>query len=306
MIFIVLLYATLGFTLTLSKLLLAHVSPIFLVGIRMLLAGVCLLGYAYNQQFSYRTIARQDWLLIFQLGLWGVMVPHVSRSWALQYVPTVKAALIFNLAPFFSALFGYILIRERLTILQTAGLLIGFAGLVPLFLKNAPTSSPLDLFTHLALPDLVLLLAVASLSYSFFITQHLVRHRNCSLVVANAFSMLIGGFLAFNAAIAFEPAWFKGSIVVFIPLFILNVIMSNFFCANMQAWLLKKHSSTFISFASFLSPPFAALYSWLLLNEQLSPTIFIAFVFVLTGLGLYFYDSLRSKQAPATSLEKTS
>lgn len=294
MILVVVLYAMLGFTITLSKILLSYASPVFLVGTRMLIAGLCLSAYTYAKRGLNLRIPTQDWLLILQFTLFGVLIPHIARAWALQYLPAVKAALLFNLAPLFSAIFGYILLREKLTPLQMAGLLIGFAGLIPLFAHKGLGAGPFNLFQHFSIPDIVMLVAVASLSYALLVMQKLVRHHKCSPVLANGLSMLLAGIFACNAALIAEPVWIRGSVPIFLGLLILNIVASNFLCANLQAWLLKKHSPTFLSFASFLSPIFAAFYSWLFLNETISPNTFIAFILVLSGLGVYFYDGLRA------------
>ncbi len=258
----------------------------------MLVAGICLSGYAYSKKELRRWIEPQDWFLILQFTVFGVMIPHVARAWALQYLTTVKAALIFNLAPFFSAIFGYLLLRERLTLIQMTGLLIGFAGLIPLFMPQG-ISAALTIMPQFSIAEVIMLIAVASLSYALLVMQKLVKHRKCSPVIANGLSMFLGGFLAFNAAIVAEPIWIKGNFTIFFCLLALNILLSNFLCANLQAWLLKKHSPTFLSFASFLSPLFAAFYSRLLLNEQISSNIVVAFVLVISGLGVYFYDGAR-------------
>jgi drug/metabolite transporter (DMT)-like permease len=296
MLLVILLYSMLGLTVILSKILLAYASPLFLVGTRMLISGILLSGYAALMHRGHQKLVWADWILLVQFTIFGVIIPHVSRTWALQYLSPVKTALFFNLVPFFSALFGYLLIKERLSIKQMIGLVIGFLGTLPLLLNASSTTSVTKTFLYTAIPELILLGAVASLSYSFFVMQKLVRHRQHSPILANGFSMFLGGFLSVNAAAITEPVWVKQNVILFIALLILNIVISNFLCANLHAWLLKKHSATFISFASFLSPLFAAIYSWILFNEHISYNFVTAFVLVITGLFVYFHDNLRDQR----------
>lgn len=295
MVLVVLLYAILGFTITLSKILLAYASPVFLVGTRMLIAGLCLSGYIYAKRGLRINVPFQNWVLILQFTVFGILIPHIARTWCLQHLPTVKTALLFNLAPFFSAIFAYFLLKEKLTLMQVTGLLIGCAGLIPLFARQGVAFAMWDMTGHFY--EIILLIAVASLSYALIVMQQLVRHQGCSPVLANGLSMLLGGIFACNAAIFTEPILVKKDLPIFLGLLALNIIVSNFLCANLQAWLLKKHSPTFLSFASFLSPLFAAIFSRVLLNENVSANTFIAFILVLSGLGMYFYDGLRVKKA---------
>lgn len=297
MILVILLYSVLGFTFTLSKILSNYAPPFFLVGSRMLIAG-CLLGLYTYWSYSHKSTktSRDDWFLMLQFSIFGIVVPHVSRAWALQFLPTVKASLLFNTGPFFSAVFAYLLLKEKLTILQIAGLAIGFGGTLPLLLSNSSVLTQTSLFSF-TLPDVMVLIAIASLSYSLFIMQRLVKHRNISPVFANAVSMIAGGFIALNASCWTESTWIKTphSFISFIGLLCLNISISNLFCANLQAWLLKKHSSTLLAFASFLSPAFTALYGWLLLGETITWNILLSFFLVLIGLTVYFYGET-SKQ----------
>lgn len=307
MVLVVVLHSLLGFTITLSKIILAHASPIFLVSARMMIAGVVLLSLSARKHWNKFIPEKVDWVLIAQFTLFGIMIPHISRTWALQHVSTVKTALIYNLAPFFSAIFAYFLFREKLTRLKVLGLAIGFAGTLPILINGNMQNASFNCIGCFSIPDFFIMLAVASLSYSFFIMQQLVRHRNCPPFIANGLSMLAGGFIAFNASYITEPVWIRGTLTTFVLLLILNILVSNIICANLQAWLLKKHSSTFIAFSSFLSPIFAAIYSALLLNEGFSMHFLISFVLVLVGLTLYFYDELvkkpeAAKQTPQSTI----
>ncbi len=291
MMLLIVLYAILGFTITLSKIMLTYASPVFLVGTRMLLAGIGIWTYAHVQGSRAQKLGLQDWILIGQFALFGVVGTHVARAVALQHLPTVKAALLFNFSPFFSALFAYFLVRERLSYMQIFGLIIGFTGLLPLFLAKDGGSIS-SLLTHFSIHDFVMLVAVASFSYSLLIMQKLVRYTNCCPVLANGLSMFIGGVFTCNAAVVAEPVWLKGDFVFFAGLLVLNILLSNVVCANLQAFLLKRYTPTAMTLTSFLSPFFAAGYSWVLLNETPTINAVIAAVIVLSGLSIYFYKDL--------------
>lgn len=292
MIWIVVLHAISGFTVTLTKMLVAYASPFFLIGVRMLISSMCLFGYAYTQGIYIRSLTRRDWILIAQFAVLGVIVPATGRAWSLQYLPTVKIALVFNFTPFFSALFAYALMKEQLTLLQFFGLVIGFTGLIPLMVTRHPEGVKV-LLTDFCFADLVLLIGVISFSYSLFIMQKLVRQQRCPSILANGMSMFLAGIFACNAAVVTESVWLKGSLVIFIQLLILNILLSNVLSAHLQAWILKHYSSTTMTFMSFLSPLFAALYSWIIFGESLSMNTLIAGALVVSGLCVYFFDHLK-------------
>ncbi len=59
--------------------------------------------------------------------LWAVLFPLFFYE-ALRYISPVESVLVINTAPLIAALLGRIFAKERLRRAQTAGLLIGFAG----------------------------------------------------------------------------------------------------------------------------------------------------------------------------------
>ena len=222
------------------------------------------------------------------------MIPYCSRAWALQYIPTTKAALLFNLLPFFTALFAYFFAREKLTLLKFCGLLIGFLGMIPVLITGTNAEDSLGTFGFLSWPELAIIVAVSSLSYSLIIMQQLVKHRGCPPYLANATCMFLGGLCALALSLSVETQWIKGSASLkpFAILLGLQILISNIICSNLQAHLLKHYSSTFMAFASFLSPLCAAIYGSVLFNEKFTWHYLISFIIVIIGLAIYYYDDI--------------
>jgi drug/metabolite transporter (DMT)-like permease len=73
------------------------------------------------------------------------------------------------------------------------------------------------------------------------------------------------------------------------------IFISNILCHNIYASLLKKYSATFMSFTSFLSPLFAALYGWAFFQEIISWHFYLSIIVVLIGLYIFYQDELKSK-----------
>ncbi len=314
MFLVILLYAILGFTITLSKFIITgYASPVFLVGARMTFAGIFLSIYAYWKYTHHKAFEWYDWFLLLQFALFGILIPHTFRSWSLQYMLPVKAAIFFCLGPFFAAIFEYILHKTKLNYIQIAGLLIGFVGILPVLVVKAGSASPqltqaglrnlMSLFTHIGLPEIIMLIAVASINYSFFVMQTIVRQRELPPFVANGICMLFGGFFAFNAAFYFERTWLLGSGHYFIGLLILNIVLSNVICANLHGHLLKRYSPTFLAFAHLLTPVFAGIYSWILLGHHVSWHSGLSLLLVLFGLSIYCHEEIR-KSSFANSAAK--
>jgi drug/metabolite transporter (DMT)-like permease len=115
--------------------------------------------------------------------------------------------------------------------------------------------------------------------------------------MANGTSMLIGGLIAMGHSYLTESwnpipvasfhlgAFFQGILIM--------TFISNVLGFNLYGLMLKKFTATFLSFMGLLSPIFASISSWILLNETPSPVIFISTAIVSIGAWLVYSAELR-------------
>ena len=112
---IFLLYALFASVFTISKTALDYSQPLFLVGSRMLLAGLILIGYqtfVSKEKFIYD---RLTWFRIFQLGFLNIYLTNVLEFWGLRYLTSFKTCFIYSLSPFLSAFFCYLMFKDKMT-----------------------------------------------------------------------------------------------------------------------------------------------------------------------------------------------
>lgn len=293
LILVFILYAFFGFTFTLGKIMLDYAPPFFIIGLRMMIGGAILLTYLSLQKKIRCALNREDIWLYLQFTFFGIYLFYSARAWGLQYVSTTKTALLFNLSPFFTAFFAYLVHKETLTLRKVMGLLIGFIGMIPILMTSSSKEVAYGELLYISFPELIIIISVASLSYGHIIMQQLVKHRNCSPAFANGISMFLGGILAYSTSLVFENTHKIVDVKILMSLMAIQILLSNIVCANLHAFLLKKYSATFMSFASFLAPLYVAAYGWLLLNETITLSFFISFAIVLIGLSIYYYDDFR-------------
>lgn len=287
MVLVILLYALFGFTFTLGKMVVMYASPLFAIGIRMITGGGILALYIALSK-SIRCYPRKsDIPLYIQMTLFVTLLPYTLRLWALQYVSTTKASLLFNTGPLFTAIFSYFLCKERMTWRQVVGLILGFVGMLPILLTGSRIEDALGSWWFISLPELAVIGAICSLSYGLIIMRRLVKDRGCPPYLANGISMLAGGIVALSlSGLSSEPA-LRGSLTTLCIVLGLQVLISNLFCSNLQAYLLKTYSPTFISLASFLGPIFTSFYGYLFFGEMVTWQFFASFILVLAGLAIY-------------------
>jgi drug/metabolite transporter (DMT)-like permease len=109
MTLVIFLYALFGSSFPLSKMLLACTTPLFFLGSRMGVAGFILLVYQWLRDKNKLKIAKEHYFYFVQLSIIGMYLNYLLRFWALSQLPAAKVSFLFNVSPFFSALYSYFL-----------------------------------------------------------------------------------------------------------------------------------------------------------------------------------------------------
>ncbi len=306
MILIFILYMLFASTFTLGKLALAYTSPVFFIGIRMVIAGALLLGYQYCFNRSKWKFELKIWPLYLQIITFHVFIAYIFEFWALQYVSASKACLLFNLSPFITAFFSYLLFSERLSRAKWIGLLIGFLGMFPILMSHTQLEDIIGGLWRISWPEIALLCSVASSAYGWMMIRQCMR-LNYSPVMVNGIGMFGGGVAALIASFFIEgsPQIHAPLIPTHLDLFLtssigaygpyvalaiymgLLILIANIICYNLYGYLLSKYSPVLLSFAGFTTPLFAALYDFVLIGQAVSWQFVVAIV--ATGGGLYIF-----------------
>lgn len=295
MVLIILLYAAFAASIVAGKALLSYTTPIFLTGIRMFIAGSLLLAYEYFHPHRAMKFHKKDIWYYAQLVLFGVYLTYIFRFWGLKFMPAFKMAFLFNLAPFLTSLYSYFIFKEKISKKQWLGLCIGLAGMIPILLKSAPEEMKWGEFLYISWPELAIIFAVACSSYNWIVMKQLVRDKSYSPMMVNGISQTAGGLFALATALpieGFAPITQTGPFLAYLAFIILT---SNIICHNLYGHLLKKYSATFLSFAGFITPLFAAFYESTFYNTHISWHFYASCIIVFIGLYLFYKDEFKMK-----------
>jgi len=288
MIQILILYGIIASTFTFAKMLLAYLPPIFLIGLRMTTAGffILLTNYALGHTSS---IKKSDIPLFFLISFVHIFIPYTTEFIGLQTMSPACAALMFNLMPFFTAFFSYIIFKEYMTLKKWIGFGIGFAGVM----YTIPHES---IFCYQTLNKgyFLMLASVMSCSLGWTLVRKLLKQGYNSLQI-NGAAMLMGGLEALLVAYLFEKhpvsGWYNNS--NFWILFFGIIIIANFLFYNLYGFLLRKYSATLLSFIGFLTPLFTVLYDFIFLGISAGTEFYVATVIVAYGIYIFYQEELR-------------
>ncbi len=303
MLLIVFLYAIFAATFSLGKIMLNYGPPIYLVGLRMFIAGLLLLFYQYfftNQRLKFHW----DHIgLYVQVVMFSIYIPYILRFWGLIYMPSYKASLLYNLGPFISYLLGYCFYKEKVTWHKVIGLIIGFCGLLPTLMASAPTEEAAGGIAFMSWPELSIIASVSSLAYGWIVLRKLIKDHSYPPALVNGMSMFAGGLLALVTSQLVESRSCIIDSGQFFLILALIILFSNVIGHNLYGWLLRFYTPTFMAFASFLTPIFAALYGWMFLGEAVAWHFYLSTVMVFAGLGIFYHGEMKEKDTKEYNVE---
>lgn len=294
---VILMYAGWSSMFALGKMALDHSPPLFLTATRMLLAGVVILAFLAIRNRKAFKITLKQILSISILALFSIYLTNAFEFWSLQHMTAAKTCFIYSLSPFFSALFSYIHFGEKMNGRKWLGMLIGFAGILPVLAIQKGSGELLSGLLYLSWPEIAMIGASLCTVYGWVLLRLIVKDTSVSPLMANGASMIIGGSIALGHSFLVE-SWnplpvASSAYVPFAQGLLIMTLISNIICYNVYGMMLRKYTATFLSFMGVLSPIFASISSWIFLGEPLSPIIFLSTGIVSAGLWLIYSAELK-------------
>ena len=281
----------------------------------MIIAGTLLLSYIRWFAKDKWRFARTDLKLLLLIVIFHIYCAYVLEFWAMPYVTSSKACLLYSLSPFITALLCYILYNQRLSYQKWLAMIIGFCAMVPILMAHSAQEEGRFTLGFLSIAEIALLVAVASSAYGWLLMKELMD-RNYSPVMINGLGMLGGGLLALITAFYYEgtrplilvdaPSDSIGKallphfgvlltsiLMVFICMALL-ILIANIIGYNLYGYLLQHYSPTFLSFAGFVTPFFASIFGWIFLSEKIGIAFFISFMLTILSLYLFYRQEFKS------------
>jgi drug/metabolite transporter (DMT)-like permease len=290
-----------GSAFTVIKAGLEFFPPVLFAALRYDLAGLLMLGYAGYATDRWLPRGRSEWTLIGVSGLFVIAGYHAFLFVGQQGTTSAAAAIVVSLSPVLTPAFARVLLPdERLTLVGTLGLLVGFVGVG--VLSDPDPGRLLDARTV----SLGLVLLAAA---SFALGSVLTRRVETALPIETmeAWSMLVGALVMHGASVglsesASEIRWTLDAVG---SLAYLAVVASALgFLVYFD--LLDRLGPIEINLISYATPVVAAVTGFLLLDETPTAATAVGFVLIVSGFALLKRDAIRQELLRLRSLDERS
>jgi len=252
--------------------------PALFAGIRFLLAGSLIIGYAKLKGLEFpRSVV--DLKKISFVGLLLLAGGNGLLVWVSQWVHSGTASLFVATMPLYMAILEMLLPNsKRLSLKGWTGLLIGFSGVILLVFANSGTEA-IDLKGIILLLCGPLLWAVGSIYSKSF-------KASGSLLANIGIQMLAGGLLLTLIGLSLGEAQGLSLTIKGIGTLIYLTLFGSIVGYSCYIYILQKWPAAKAGTYAYINPPVAVLLGTLVLNEPFTIQIILSSFIILTGVFL--------------------
>lgn len=272
-----------GSNMAFVKLASRDIAPLFMAGIRSMVAAICL--YIWMKAKGLTLFPSR--IIIFHGVVAGLLfgTEFGFIFIGLQYTLASRGYVILYTAPFIAALGAhFFLVEDRFNLWKACGLMLAFGGLVVLFLKNLGT------FSFEALPGDLLFLIAGTLwgATTVYVKKYLAQRADPLQILF--YQLFFSAPFLFVLSLTFEHPVVSGfSLLTAFSLFYQCIIVAFL---SYLAWfvLVSRYPVSLLHAFSFFTPVFGVIFSGILiLGEAISPNLILALIMVSLGMVLVNY-----------------
>jgi drug/metabolite transporter (DMT)-like permease len=257
------------------------VAPATLTFVRWTIAFLVLLPFAWSHLIRDWPAIRRHLLAIVSLALIGSAGYNIVAYLALHYTQAINSLLLQSVAPLFVALWCFALFRERLSLVQAAGIATSMTGAAVIICRG-----DIGVLARLAFNVGDIMILVALLFYSLYTALVRVRPAMHPLsflaatIGASAALMIVP--TGVELAAGYVPAITPATIAAFVYVGTFPSVVAYFFLNRGIELIGANRAAPFIH----LMPVFGSVLAILFLGERPQPFHGIGYALVLTGVAL--------------------
>lgn len=114
-----------------------EMTPLALTFLRWLFSTVLLLIIAtYMEKPEWREVVK-SWQMLLAMAISGIVAYNMILYTALTYTSSVNASVVSALNPALLVVFSSLLLREKLSMIQAAGILVSFSGVIVIITQGS-------------------------------------------------------------------------------------------------------------------------------------------------------------------------
>ena len=272
----------------------AEIPPFTFVEGRTLLAALALfIALRLRGESLPRT--RREWLPLIGMGIFNGVIPYTLITWGETHITSGLAAILTAAMPLFTIILAHFLTHdERLTVPKILGVIVGFGGVIVLFLDELARGFQMEFWGQFAV-----VVAAASYALATLVARKFLG--GVSHVVASAGQLASAALWMLPLSLAFDnPFALRPSFAAVGALAILS-LLGTAFAYVLYYWLIEHTGATRTALVTYLIPITGVLWGALLLSEPIKWDAIVGLALIIAGVGLVNRSSAPTREAVASA-----
>jgi len=251
-------------------------EPYTLALIRVVFACIPLLAICYFNNIKIKAFTKA-WKIYALVGLCNITIPFSLIAIGTNKVDSYLAAMLMSTTPITGSILAHFFTKdEKITFLKSLGIILGFTGILLLFLDKLIVNESNYLF--------VLIIILGSTFYSIsgiLILKKLKKSGNINVTISTLIWSLIT--LLPLSFILEEPFKSTPTLESTLSLIYLGVVATGF------AWwlrfkILSRNGIVFQTQVAYLIPIFGVIFGNLFLDEQITWKVLASLIIIMSGI----------------------
>lgn len=258
-----------------------YISPFGFILLRVL--GAAILFWIASIFVKHERIERKDWPRLIACSFLGMVINMLAFFKGLELSTPVNSSVIITISPIIVFIFSAILLKEKIKLIRSAGILFGFVGALILVLYTAKTG--------LNAPNIPLgniLFIVNSFAYGLYLVlvKPLIEKYNVINLLKWLFLLAI--FMNFPLTIdEFSSVHWTNLPIKEAILPMVFVVVGTTFCTYLfNAYALRTLSPSTVSSFIYLQPIVGIIYAVSTKSDSLSLVSVIGMILIFIGIYL--------------------
>lgn len=254
-----------GINHTVAKDLMPHViQPFGFIVVRV--GGAALLFWILSLFTKSEKIDRKDWWRIFACAIFGMVLNMLMFFKGLSLSTPINSAVSMTITPVILLLLTALILRERITLIKTLGIIFGLSGalVLILFQEKSQSNAP-------NIPLGNLLFVINAISYSFYIilVKPLVKKYNAVTLMKFFFLIAFCINLPIGYSELIQVEWMQLGLSEIGPM-IFVVVATTFLTYLFNYFALKELSPSTVGVFIYLQPLVATIFAIIVGADTLS------------------------------------
>ena len=223
---------------------------------------------------------RRDYIRLMACALFGIAINQLIFFKGLSMTASISASIIMTSNPIIVLVASWLILKEPVTKLKVAGIILGSTGAVMLILRNE-----VQWEAGSFLGDLFILINAASYGIYLVLVKPLMARYRAITIVKWVFLFGLIIIIPFGTGELLAVNWYDMPMEGWASILYI-ILFTTVLAYLLNVWALQFITPTIVSYYIYLQPLFATLIAFVFLNESPGANVIIYTLMIFSGVYL--------------------